>query len=68
MTTYICFGYTCSCGEKVTVLRFRSDEANQLPARKVVACKNGHTAVCTATELEWLDSWAEEAEDGAGAA
>jgi hypothetical protein len=61
-TVYICFGYRCSCGERVTVLRLRSGEANRLPPRKVVVCRNGHTAVYTSSELAALDCWTEQIE------
>jgi hypothetical protein len=62
---YICFGYTCSCGERVTVFRLRSGAEDQLPVRKVVACKNGHNAVYTASELAALDCWTEQVEEEA---
>jgi hypothetical protein len=64
-TLCICFGYTCSCGERVTVLRLRSGTEYELPLRKVVACRNGHPAVYSASQFGSPDSWTEEAEEGA---
>ncbi len=60
----LCMGYTCLCGEKVTVFRVQTNTAagNRI-FRKTVTCKNGHVRVVTIDQLRTLDHWVEETED-----
>ena len=60
----LCMGYTCLCGETVTVFQIQTNRAapNRISA-KTVTCKNGHARVVTVDQLAMLDHWVEETED-----
>ncbi len=57
----LCMGYTCLCGEKVTVFRIpTSSAADSRISGKTVTCKKGHVRVVTIDQLRTLDHWVEE--------
>ena len=60
----LCIGYTCLCGEQVTVFRVQMNQAasNRLFTR-IVTCKNGHIRTVTVDQLAALDHWVEEIEE-----
>ena len=58
--TYIVIGYTCPCGERVIVQRWKSGETTRLPNRITVACQRGHVALFGSVEIAALDMWTEE--------
>jgi hypothetical protein len=62
----LCLGYTCPCGERVTVFRLSmySDTVNYV-STKTVSCRRGHPRTVTLDQLALLDDWTEEAEDAA---
>lgn len=56
----LCMGYTCLCGEKVTVFRIQTNRAvRNCISDKTVACKHGHVRVVTVEQLRTLDHWLE---------
>jgi len=60
----LCMGYTCLCGERVTVFRIQTSAT--IPSRitgKTVTCKNGHARLVTIDQLATLDHWVEEIEE-----
>ena len=58
MASYLWHGYTCSCGEKVSVFRFPPDQSSADPITELtVRCKNGHERTVRIEEIEHLDSW-----------
>jgi hypothetical protein len=62
-TLLLCIGYTCLCGEQVTVFRIQMNQS--LPNRllkKIVTCRNGHIRTVTVDQLATLDHWVEEIE------
>ena len=60
----VCMGYTCLCGEKVTVFRIpTSTPAGNRISSRTVSCKHGHVRVVTVDQLRMLDHWIEETED-----
>jgi len=63
-TVLLCMGYSCLCGDKVTVFRIQTNAAvpNRI-TRKTVTCKNGHARVVTIDQLATLDHWVEEIEE-----
>jgi hypothetical protein len=66
-SVFVCMGYTCLCGEKVTVFRIpTSTPSGNRIRRKTVTCKNGHVRVVTVDQLRMLDYWIEEEELATG--
>jgi len=60
----LCMGYTCLCGEKVTVFRIQTNAAvaNRITG-KTVTCKSGHARAVTIEQLATLDHWVEGIQD-----
>ncbi len=58
--TYIVLGYTCPCGERVTVQRWKSGETTQLLKHATVVCQKGHVASFDSVQVAALDMWTEE--------
>ncbi len=51
-------GYTCFCGERVSVFRFPPDQKSNKPMPEVtVRCKNGHERKVRVEETEELEFW-----------
>jgi hypothetical protein len=62
----LCLGYTCLCGERVTVFRFPVYSDRQVVvSTKTVSCRNGHPRTVTLDQLGVLEDWTEEAEERA---
>lgn len=60
MAKYKCFGYRCSCGEKVTALRLPSGQQINNPLMEIVVhCKNGHGRKIKIEQIGELESWEE---------
>jgi hypothetical protein len=60
----LCIGYTCMCGERVTVFRVQMNQtASNRLLKKIVTCKNGHIRTVTVDQLVTLDHWVEEIEE-----
>ena len=58
MARFLWHGYTCSCGERVPVLRFRPDQTSNEPLTELtVRCENGHERTVRIQEIEQLDFW-----------
>jgi hypothetical protein len=61
---FLCLGYTCACGEKVTVFRLPINFGIQdYISSKTVTCMKGHTRSVTIDQLATLDHWVEKIED-----
>jgi len=60
----LCIGYTCLCGERVTVFRIQTNRTvpNHLSTR-IVTCNKGHCRTVTVDQLVTLDHWVEEIEE-----
>ena len=58
--TYIVIGYTCPCGERVTVQRWKSGDTARLPKHIIVVCSRGHVASFDSVQMALLDMWTEE--------
>jgi len=61
---FLCIGYTCFCGERVTVFRIQTNRIvpNHLSTR-IVTCNKGHCRTVTVDQLDTLDHWVEEIEE-----
>jgi len=60
----LCLGYTCLCGEQVTVFRLPMHSGMPISvATKTVCCSNGHSRRVTIDQLVTLDHWTEEQEE-----
>ncbi len=58
----LALGYTCICGERVTLLEMTRGETMHLPMKITACCPNGHVSTFTATQIGALELWAEHAE------
>jgi hypothetical protein len=60
MTTFVCYGYTCSCGERILVYRFPVNQPVSNPPMGVsVLCRNGHERRIRVEQIGQLDQWTE---------
>ena len=60
MDGYTCFGYTCSCGEKVTAFRLPVNlQVNIAQTEMTVCCTNGHERNIRGDQMGQLDHWTE---------
>ncbi len=51
-------GYTCLCGERVTVFELPVNSGKQIAVSpKTVSCRNGHSRTVTVDQLSTLDHW-----------
>ncbi len=55
-------GYTCICGERVTLLEMTRGETSQLPHRMTAVCSNGHVSTFTSAQVAALELWTDSAE------
>ncbi len=55
-------GYTCICGERVTLLEMTHEEPKQLPARITVSCSSGHVCTLSVKQIGVLELWADRAD------
>ncbi len=51
----LALGYSCVCGEQVSVFEMTGDEANQLPPKVTVSCSNGHVATFSSSQVGLLE-------------
>lgn len=57
---FICVGFRCACGERVTVLRHAAaSPAPDLLTPQTVFCRRGHAREINASDLPGLDKWYE---------
>jgi len=60
MAAYTCFGYTCSCGEKVTAFRLPVNLQVNIPQIEMtVRCSNGHKRMIREDQFGQLEHWTE---------
>ena len=60
MTNYACYGYTCSCGERILVFRLPLNQpVNNPPMGVSVLCRNGHERKIRVEQIGQLDHWTE---------
>jgi hypothetical protein len=60
----LCLGYTCPCGQKVTVFRLSMPSPHTARiSPRAVSCCNGHPRSVTLDQLATLDHWVEQVED-----
>jgi hypothetical protein len=60
----LCLGYTCSCGQRVTVFRLPTPSAEAIHlSPKAVTCRSGHARWVTVDQLATLEHWVEQVED-----
>jgi len=61
---FLCIGYTCPCGQQVTVFRIQMNQAaSSRLFTRIVTCRNGHCRNVTVDQLVTLDHWVEEIEE-----
>lgn len=60
--TYVCLGYICQCGERVTVLRISEMEGVSPPSVITVSCSKGHKKTINSASPEFsnLLEWEEK--------
>ena len=56
----VSIGFTCICGERVTVYRLVAGKGNILPSSISVSCRNGHAATFLPEQFGFLDDWMDE--------
>lgn len=62
-------GYTCLCGERVTVFELPVNSGKQIAiSPKTVTCRNGHSRRVTVDQLGTLDHWLDVAGEELGVA
>ena len=60
MAKYVCYGYTCSCGERILVFRLPVNQQVNDPMMNVsVLCRNGHERKIRLEQIGQLDRWTE---------
>jgi hypothetical protein len=60
MARYSCFGYTCTCGEKVTAFRIPMNLQVEISrVEMTIHCANGHERKIQESQMEQLDQWTE---------
>ncbi len=65
----LCLGYTCMCGERVTVFELPVNSGKQVAlSTKTVSCQNGHSRTVTVDQLGTLDHWIDTDEGTLGVA
>ncbi len=68
-TFLLCLGYTCMCGERVTVFELPVNSGKQIAlSTKTVSCRNGHSRTVTVDQLGTLDHWLDADEGALGVA
>ncbi len=61
---FLCLGYKCSCGQRVTVFRLPTPATETVKiSSRAVSCRNGHARWVTLDQLAMLDHWVEQVED-----
>ncbi len=64
-SAFLVLGYTCVCGERVTLWEMERGRTAQLPSRMTASCRNGHVSTFTPAQVGALESWTEPREAGA---
>jgi hypothetical protein len=60
MAQYLCQGYICECGERITVLRLPVEQQmSNPPSQIVVLCRKGHERKIRMDQIGQLDHWIE---------
>jgi len=60
MPRYVCYGYLCSCGERILVFRLPVNQQVDDPPRRVsVLCRNGHEKQIQVEQIGQLEQWTE---------
>jgi hypothetical protein len=60
MAAYTCFGYICTCGERVTVFRVPMNlQVEICRVEMTIHCANGHERKIQESQMGELDQWTE---------
>ncbi len=58
----LALGYTCICGERVTLMEMTRGETTQLPYKLTTTCPNGHVSTFTARQIGAMELWTDHAD------
>jgi len=60
MAKYLCQGYLCECGERITVFRLPvNQQLSNPPSLIAVLCRQGHERTIRWDQIPQLDQWIE---------